>query len=100
MPLKGLVLPSEPTGLKPLTKPFPSTSLGHITKFGQLEQSSNQITYLYHQSLTLTDSEHLSKILTTLRPKPVTLSPPWTNLRCKPNGIHVLYFVSFLLGGI
>ena len=99
MPLKEPVPPSEPTGLKPITKLSPYTSLGHITKFGQLGQFNNQNTCLYPQNLTLTDFGHLSKTLTTLKPKPVILSPPLTNLRWKPNGIHVFCFISFLLGG-
>ena len=100
MPLKEPVPPSEPTGLKPITKQSLSTSLGHITKFGQLGQFSNQNTCLYPQNLTLTDFGHPSKTLTTLRPKPVLLSPPLTNLRWKPNGIYVFSFISFLLGGM
>ena len=98
--LKEPVPPSEPTGLKPITKPFPSTSLRSITKFGQLGQFSDQNTYPYRQYLTLTNSGHLSKTLTTLRPKPVTLSPPLMNQKWKPNGIHVLSFISVLLVGI
>ena len=99
MPLKEPVLHSEPTGLKPITKLFPSTSLGHITKFGQLGQFSNQNTCLYPRNLTVTDFGHQSKTLTTLRPKPVILSPPLTNLRWKPNGIDVLFFYFFSVRG-
>ena len=98
--LKEPVPPSEPTGLKPITKPFPSTSLEPITKFGQLGQFSNQNTYPYRQNLTLMDSGPLSKTLTTPKPQPVTLFPPLTNLRWKPNGIHVLFLFFSVRGNV
>ena len=69
-------------------------------KFGQLGQFLNQNRYPYRQNSTLTDFGPLSKTQTTPRPKPVTLSPPLMNLKWKPNGIHVLSFISILLGGM
>ena len=94
--LKEPVPPSEPTGLKPMTRPFPFTSLGHLMKFGQLERFSNQNMCPYRLNLTLKDSGRLSKTLPTLRPKPVTLSPSLTNLRgkAKRNSCIVFYFFS------
>ena len=97
--LKEPVLPSELIGLKLITKPFPSTSLGRITKFGQLGQFNNQNTYPYRKNLTLTDSGRLSKTLTTLKPKPVTLSPSLANQGWKPNGIHELLLFFFSVDG-
>ena len=97
--LKVPVPPSEPTGFKSITKPFPSPSLGPITRFGQLGQFSNQNKYRYHQNSTLPDFRPLSKTLPTPRPKPVTLCPPLTNLRWKPNGIHILSCISFSVRG-
>ena len=41
-----------------------------------------------------------SKTLTTLRPKPGILSLLLMNLRWKSKGIHLLCFISFLLGGM
>ena len=98
--LKEPVPPSEHTSLKPITKPFPSTSLALITKFGQLQQSSNQNTCLYHQSSALRDFGHPSKTLTTQRPKPVILSPPLPNLKWKPEGIQVLSFIFSIRGNV
>ena len=51
MSLKKPVPRSEPTGLKPKTIPFPSSSVGYITKFGQLRQFSNQNICPYRQNL-------------------------------------------------
>jgi len=80
MSLKVPVLPLELTGLTPITKPFLSTSRGLITNAGQLGQSRHVNISLYRQSLILTDSGHLAKTLTTLRPRPVTPFPPLMSL--------------------
>jgi len=85
MALKEPVLPLGLTGLTPITKPFPSTSPGLITNVAQLGQSRHLNTSLYRQSLILADSGHLSKTLTTLRPKPVTSFVPLMSLSKKPN---------------
>jgi len=86
MSLKEPVLLLKLTGLTPVTKPFPSTSPGLITNVGQVGQSRHLNISLYHQSLILTDSGHLSKTLTTLKPKPVTPFLPLMSLNWKPNG--------------
>ena len=85
MPLKEPVPFSEPTGLIPITKPFPSTSLGPITNVGLLGQSRNLIMFLYHLNLTLTDFGHLSKTLTTPKLKIVFPVLPLKKLSWKPD---------------
>ena len=99
MPLKEPVLPSEPTGLTPITKPFPSTFLGLITNVGQLRRSKNPITFLYHLNLTLTDFGHQYKTLTTPKPKHAFHFLPLTKLSWKPNGDHVPFFYFFSVRG-
>src|ERR1700761_9231638 len=98
-PMKEPVPPSEHTGLTPITKLFPSTSLGLITNVGQLGQSRNPIMFLYHLNLTLTDFGHLSKTLTTPKPKRVFPFPPLMKLNWKPNGNHVPFFYFFSVKG-
>ena len=87
--LKKPVLPSELTGLTPITRPLQSTSPELIMNLRQLGQSRDLNIFLYRQSLILTDSGNLSKTLTTLRAKPVTLFLPSTSLSWKPNGFTV-----------
>ena len=100
-PLRKPVPPSESTGLTPITKPFPSTSLGPVTDVGLLGQSRNPITFLYHVNLTLTDFGPLSQALTTLKPKHALLVPLLLNLSWKPIRNHVSVFVSsFLIRGM
>jgi len=84
MSLKEPVLPLELTGLTPITKLFLSTSPGLIKNVVQLGESRHLNTSLYRHNLILTDSEHLSKTLTTLRMKPVTPILPLMNLSWKP----------------
>ena len=98
-PLKEPVPPSEPTGLTPITKLFPSTSLGPITNVGQLGQSRNPLMFPYHLNLTLTDFGHLSKTLTTPKPKLVFPFLPLMKLSWKPNGNHVFFFYFFSVRG-
>ena len=98
-PLRKPVPPSESTGLTPITKPFPSTSLGPITNVGQLGQSRNPLMFLYHLNLTLTDFGHLSKTLTTPKLKLVFPFLPLMKQSWKPNGNHVPFFYFFSVRG-
>src|SRR6201996_2761694 len=99
-PMKEPVPPSEPTGLTPTTKLFPSTSLGLTTNVGQLGQSRNPIMFLYHLNLTLTDFGHLSKTLTTPKPKLVFPFLLLMKLSWKPNGNHVSFFYFSVRGNV
>jgi len=85
MSLKQPVLLLALSGLTPITKPCFSTSPGLITNGGQLAQSRHLNTSLYHQSLILMGSQHLSMTLTTLKLKPVTPFLPLISLRWKSN---------------
>ena len=97
-PLKEPVPPSEPAGLTPITKPFPSTSIGPITNVGQLGQSRNPLIFLYHQNLTLTDFGHQSKTLTILKPKHAFPFLPLMKLSWNPRN-HVSFFYFFSVKG-
>jgi len=100
MSLKESLLPLELTGLTLITKPFPSTSPRLITNVSQLGLSRHLNTSLYHQSLILTDSGHLSKTLTTLRPKPVTPFPYLMSLSWKPKENLVSLFCFSFRGNV
>ena len=97
--LKEPVPPSEPTGLTPIMKLFPSVSLRPITNVGQLGQSRNPIMFLYYLNLTLTDFGQLSKTLTTPKPKLVIPFFPLMKPSSKPNGNHVPFFYFFSVRG-
>ena len=98
-PLKEPVPLSKPTGLTPITKQFPSTSLGLRTNVSQLGPSRNPITFRYHLNLTLRDFGHLSKTLTTPKPKPPLPFLPLMNLIWKPNRNHIPLFYFFSVRG-
>jgi len=98
MSSKESVLPLKLTSLTPLTKPFLSTSPGLIANVGQLGKSRNLNKFLYHQNLILTDSEHLSKTLTTLTTKPDTPFRPLMNPSWKPNR-NLAPFIFFSVRG-